>query len=177
MGELVVRRQFKETFDGRVTTALTVESIDEDGETSKLSSPQKVIDELLGTLAFDPLEFRGLGTVAQYRRLTELCGLDLDEMDRDQKLDYDRRTDLNRQAKERDAAAKQITVPADTPAEPVSVAELTAELSEAYEHNRKVSEQSVEANRLGNEVEALHQEGGGTGGRIQAAAWHAGQHN
>ena len=151
MGELIVGRRFKETFDGRVTTMLTVEAVDEDGVLSKLSSPQKVIDELLGTLAFDPLEFRGLDTVEQYRRLTELCGLDLDEMDRDQKLDYDRRTDLNRQAKERDAAAKQIKVPVDTPDEPVSVAGLTAELTEAYEHNRKVSEQSREAERLGSE--------------------------
>ena len=154
MGELIVGRRFKETFDGRVTTMLTVEAVDEDGVLSKLSSPQKVIDELLGTLAFDPLEFRGLGTVEQYRRLTELCGLDLDEMDRDQKLDYDRRTDLKRQAKERDAAAKQVKVPVDTPDEPVSVAGLTASLSEAYEHNRRVSERSIEAGRLGNQADA-----------------------
>ena len=158
MGELIVQRQFKETFDGRVTTALTVEAVDEDGVLSKLSSPQKVIDGLLGTLAFDPLEFRGLGTVEQYRRLTELCGLDLDEMDRDQKLDYDRRTDLNRQAKERDAAAKQIKVPADTPAEPLSVAGLTEELSDAHLHNQKVLQQSTKADLLGSEVER-HAEG------------------
>ncbi len=53
LGEIVVTRKFKKVGENEFTSTLSVET----AEGTNVSSPQKVLDELLGELSFNPLEF------------------------------------------------------------------------------------------------------------------------
>ena len=138
LGELIVHRGFSERPGGNVTTSLSVEAADADGPRRRLSSPQKVLDALLSSIAFDPLAFARMAPRDQYGSLTELCGIDLDTLERENQKAYAKRTEVNRKAKERGASARLIVVPSDTPADPVNVTALVQELEDAHENNREI---------------------------------------
>ena len=53
LGEVVVTRHFAKREDDSVVTRITVEN----AEGARFPSPQKMLDSLLGSLAFDPLAF------------------------------------------------------------------------------------------------------------------------
>lgn len=90
LGEFIVTRQWTEG-----GTSLKVES--EDGKT-KYPSPQKLLDDLLGSLTFDPLEFSRMDAPSQARTLQVLAGLGgLEAFDVRAKEAYDKRTEVNRQ--------------------------------------------------------------------------------
>jgi len=94
----------------------------------KASSPQKILDELCGRIAFDPLAFSRMDARKQADTLRELVGLDFAAIDAERKLAFDERTVCNRRAKEKEAAAAQIVVPDGTPEKEVSVAALVEKL-------------------------------------------------
>lgn len=119
--DLVVTRTFTHKGSG-----LTVEA--KDGR--KLTSPQKVLDALVGTLSFDPLGFTRMAKPEQLALLLELSGLDLAELDgrieelKGQRLDFGR-TLKNERA---------IPIPPhddSAPAAPIVVEELMTKLREA----------------------------------------------
>ena len=114
LGDKIVKRRIKP--DGKTT--LTVES--KDGA-AKYASPQKLLSELVGNLAFDPLEFAEQDTKTQATTLRKLCGIDTTELDARRKMAFDRRTDLNRDVKRLDAEAAAIRVP-DPPVAPAPIA-------------------------------------------------------
>lgn len=128
LGEVVVTRKFAGD-----NSTLTVEA--ESG--ARFPSPQRMLDDLIGTLSFDPLEFSRKNSKAQLEELRRLVPLsvDVDALDGLNKRDYDDRTDLNRQLKQLRAQADGITVPADLPAEAVDVSALVAEIDKAGETN------------------------------------------
>jgi len=132
LGDVVVTRRF--TAAGG--TSLTVEAADG----ARYGSPQKMLDELLGSLTFDPLEFSRMEPKRQLETLRGLVQIDvnIDQLDEDNKRDYDARTDINRRIKQLRAQAEAITVDPDAPAEPVDVSELTAEMQRAGEHNADI---------------------------------------
>lgn len=92
LGDLIVTR----TWTGDKTT-LTVKS--QDG--AKYSSPQTVLDALVGRLSFDPLEFTRLSDRDQVTALLDLVHLDvdLDDLARKRQAAYDQRTEIGRQGK------------------------------------------------------------------------------
>lgn len=61
------------------------------GEKGFLGSPQAVLDGLIGTLTFDPLEFSRLKSKEQSRFLQEIIGIDLVKLDAERKVIYDKR--------------------------------------------------------------------------------------
>lgn len=132
LGDVVVTRRF--TAAGG--TSLTVEAADG----ARYGSPQKMLDELLGSLTFDPLEFSRMEPKRQLETLRGLVQIDvnIDLLDEDNKRDYDARTDINRRIKQLRAQAEAIVVDPDAPAEPVDVSELTAEMQRAGEHNADI---------------------------------------
>lgn len=147
LGKLLVKRTFKrvqqkldDAEDGpteeRINTSLTVSTV----EGAKFPSPQAMLDKLLDSISFDPLAFARMDAKAQHAALKTLCGLDFTELEAQSAAAYDKRRDHNRTAKERRAAAAQITVPEDAPAEPVDVAALMAKLDEAEDANRQLAE-------------------------------------
>lgn len=62
--------------------------------------------------------------------------------------DYKERTRLNKEAKQHRAAAGALTVPEDTPAEPVDVDEIHRRIHQAFEHNSSMAIQEVERRQL-----------------------------
>ena len=119
--------------DERLITRIKVES----GDGARFPTPQKILDSLLGALSFDPLSFTRKTAREQYDALKTLVGLDFTEDESENKIDYDKRTDMNRTAKEKRAAAEAIEVAPDTPDEVVDVNALLGELDAAETKNRE----------------------------------------
>lgn len=103
MGEIIVERRFTEK-----GTSLIVEN----AEGSRFQSPQKMLDEMLGALSFDPLAFSRMKPVDQFNELRRIIKLDIDidELDRLNAGDYQKRTDINREAKSLRAQAEAISI-------------------------------------------------------------------
>lgn len=136
LGELVVTRKFSRKDEGGYTTAITVEN----AEGVRLSSPQTVVDALLGALSFDPLEFSRLKPAEQLTTLRGLVkGVDFAAVDKANKDDFQKRQDINRRVKELRAQSEGITVPDDLPAEPIDEAKIREILSKAGAHNEQIA--------------------------------------
>ena len=134
LGEIVVTRFFTERENGSTATKLTVAT----AEGANYPSPQALLDGLLGALAFDPLAFSQLPARNQYEQISSMVGLDFTNDDNLNRADFDARTELNRTAKSRRAVADMITVPADTPDEPVSVGAIVTRIRDAEAGNREL---------------------------------------
>ena len=65
LGEMIVTRTFKINKDGETTSSLRVEN--KDGV--KFSSPQAMLDKMLGDLTFDPLAFARMDAKKQFDTL------------------------------------------------------------------------------------------------------------
>ena len=125
LGEIKVVRTFRKREDETFTTSIAVESTDG----ARYPSPQRMLDGLLGALSFDPLQFTRMDGKAQLEALKRFVpGVDFEAIERANKADYDRRTDVNRQVKALRAQASAIVVPADAPAERIDDAALVAQV-------------------------------------------------
>ncbi|MFF2026594.1 hypothetical protein [Rhodococcus koreensis] len=125
LGTLVVTR----TWEGD-KTALKVES----QEGARFGSPQKMLDELIGRLSFDPLAFASLAPKAQQAELLQLVELPFDPatLASQRKAIFDDRTDVGRVVKQlQGQLAGFPEIGDDVPDEPVSVVALVAELDAA----------------------------------------------
>lgn len=129
LGDLVVTRTW--TASG---TALKVESADG----AKFSSPQKMLDDLVGRLSFDPLAFTQLPAKAQRDALLSLVDLPFDPADLDRRRArlFDERTDIGRTGVSLKGRLDGLP-PVDAPDEEVSSASVLAELREAQAATRE----------------------------------------
>lgn len=131
LGDLIVRREWKGERQNLAVTA-------RDG--AKYSSPQRMLDDLIGRLSFDPLAFSQLSEKDQRAQLLSLVELpfDLDHLEAERRAVYDERTAINRDAKERLAQLQGMERPRDgLPAEPVEPAEVSLqERIAAYDYAR-----------------------------------------
>lgn len=148
LGDITVSRTWK---GGK--TNLTVTSADG----AKYSSPQSVIDALVGRLSFDPLEFTRLSGREQVAALLDLVELDVDPaalaVER-QRL-YDLRTSTGQRVKALGA------VPPLTPNVPeteLSASELIGQIREAEDANRVVQESRHRVTALTQQIADLEQQ-------------------
>jgi DNA repair exonuclease SbcCD ATPase subunit len=98
--------------------------ITKQGEKGSVSSPQAVLDGLIGTLTFDPLEFSRLKSKEQSRYLQEIIGIDLAKLDAERKVIYDKRHSLGQQVEILKGKLAGRTRNPDVPAEEVDSSEL-----------------------------------------------------
>ena len=137
--DLVVTRKF--TAKG---STLIVES--KDGR--RYSSPQQMLDKLVGRLSFDPLAFVRMPAKEQADTLRELVGLDLSKLDAERSEAYSKRTSVNSEVRRLEGALAKMPRFDGGPREETSVGDLMAELERRMEVN--------EANRVRwRQVEAL----------------------
>ncbi len=87
LGDLIVHRYF--TPAGSYLQVTT-----KDG--AKYSSPQKMLDKLVGNISFDPLEFARMAPRLQAELLRKLVGLDLSAIDSERARAFEQRTGTNR---------------------------------------------------------------------------------
>lgn len=151
LGDIKVVRTFKKREDESFGTTLVVESV----EGARFPSPQRMLDSLLGALSFDPLAFTRMDGKAQLQAMRRFVpGVDFEAIEAANKADFDRRTDVNRQAKQLRAQAAGIVVPQDLPAERVDDAALVDELTRAGEQNAGLAERRARRGRASEDIAA-----------------------
>src|SRR3990167_3428115 len=119
-----------------VGSTLTVEKADG----ARYTSPQGILDALLGALTFDPLAFVSQEPREQFETLRRLVTLevDVDQLDALNRGDFDRRADLNREIKTLRAQADGIVVPPGVPQEPIDTAALMDRIADAAKVNADI---------------------------------------
>jgi hypothetical protein len=137
LGEIIVTRRFKKDAKGEVTTGVVVES----AKGARFTGPQKMLDELIGSLSMDPVAFDRLGATPEGKRqqLKELQvfvpGYNFDEQDGLNKADNERRAEVNKLVLQSKAAADLVCVPEETPDEEEDEAALVKSLEDAGKQN------------------------------------------
>lgn len=109
---------------------------------ARMASPQAVLDGFTGMLGFDPLSFMRQTPKQQYDTLRGLCKLDVDveELDRQYKDLFARRTDVNRDVKTCEARLANMVIPAGAPTERVDVAALVDKVEEINAANSAIAQ-------------------------------------
>jgi predicted ABC-type transport system involved in lysophospholipase L1 biosynthesis ATPase subunit len=135
LGEVLVTRRF--------TAAGNSELIVEAANGAQFRSPQRMLDELLGALTFDPLAFARMEAKEQLETLRRLVSLDVDvdALDAQNARDYAIRTDWNRRVQSFNdrvaTAAEGVDFSIDV--SPIDVSALVAQMASAVEHNQAVA--------------------------------------
>lgn len=129
----------------------------------KAPSPQSILDDLCGCVAFDPLSFTLLKPKQQAEAVRELLGLDFEEMDRKRAVLFDQRTIVNREAKSLGSQLEAAPKHEGVPEAEVSVSELAKELqrrqqinSDNYEERQKLARQQSEIDIQAKRCADLH---------------------
>lgn len=151
MGELVVERRFTES-----GSTISVET----AEGARFPSPQKMLDELLGSLSFDPLAFGRMDPRKQYdelRRISEI-DVDIDQLDALNKGDYAKRTDVNRDAKAKRAQADAVVVAEGLPEQPLDESKLLDEIQAAGESNTALEQRKANRASAAEQIKTLAQD-------------------
>jgi hypothetical protein len=152
LGEVVVTRSFKKDESGNsYVTEVKVETADG----VKVSSPQALLDSFVGSLSFDPLSFSRMDDRQRFETLKKFVpDVDFDAWTQQNKEDFERRTALNRKAKEAHALAEGLKVSANAPDAPIDEKAFTEKLVEASNHNLKVQEGQNKIVRLRDDAKA-----------------------
>jgi hypothetical protein len=137
-GEVEIKLIATRYYNAEGTTRLTLEA----ANGARLPRPQEALDRLIGAIAFDPAQFWRLSETADGRRrqLETLRSLvkidvDIDALDGLNARDYEKRTDLNRDAARLRAQAQGIPVRAGLPESRVDIEALIERLRAAGEGN------------------------------------------
>jgi len=150
LGDYVVSRTFTEK-----GSYLTVES--KDG--AKYPSPQAMLDQLVGTLSFDPLAFAKQDAKRQRQTLLDMLGISVDTLDAERKTLYDERTFVGRELKQLEGQLAGIPKPdPNAPKEEVKVSELADQLAQAKDAQRFNAQQRALLLQAQEQIARLQQE-------------------
>lgn len=145
LGEVVVTRTFTKREDGTAGTSITVENADG----ARFPSPQRLLDSLLGSLTFDPLAFARMKPKDQFDALKGFVpDVDFAAIERATKADFDKRTAVNRRAKELAAQAAAIQIPAAVPVDKIDEGALVDELAAVGKHNGDIEVRKANRERV-----------------------------
>lgn len=134
LGTIVVTRTFKDGEKGQ-TSSITVENV----EGARFPSPQVMLDGLWDSLTFDPLAFSRMTPDKQFQTLRKFVpGVDFEAIEEKNRIDYARRTDVNRRLKEAQALANSFIIPNDTPNAPINENELIEKVASVGKHNADI---------------------------------------
>lgn len=147
---LKVTRKFIAQDDGTFSTSLKVEN----GEGARYTKPQQMLDDLVGALSFDPLEFTRLPADKQLAALAAFVkDVDLAALKESNATDFKARTDINRRAKELRAQAEGVEIPMGAPKQRVDDAELLTRFQNAGEENAQIARRAERRRQMAEEAE------------------------
>jgi predicted ATP-dependent endonuclease of OLD family len=108
---------------------------------ARFQKPQQLLDTLFADLAFDPLTFTRMKPKEQAAELQRLSKLDIDPtaIDAANKVDYDIRTQVNRNIAQLKAQVDGISFVAELPAKPIDITALLNQVTEAGTHNTEIA--------------------------------------
>jgi AAA domain len=152
LGEVIVTRKFVE--GGSRNGVLTIEAKDTH---NLFRGPQEMLDELMGKVSFDPLEFLRMHPKKQFEVLKGLVELDIDleQLEADYEADYLLRRDVKKEITALETRRDAIHVPEGLPAQKRDETALVTELTEAAEFNEKIAEQQRERDRIAEERKTI----------------------
>lgn len=129
--ELTVQR----TIQPDKTVSLQIEA--KDGK--KFASPQAMLDEMMGALTFDPMQFVTMKPKEQVDALREVVklGSEIDELNAANTKDFDERRNVNREVERLRTEAAAIVVQDGLPKEKQDESEILAKLTDAGTINEK----------------------------------------
>ena len=110
----------------------------------KASSPQVLLDKIVGDISFDPMEFMEKKPADQRKLLMEICGISFDDIDEQIREIKTKRSLLNEQKKVQEVKAKEAEQYKDVPDEEVSLSGLLEQLKSASEHNTSIKDKKAE---------------------------------
>lgn len=116
-------------FSSKGTTSLVIEAADG----SRPTSPQALLDGLLGSLAFDPLAFSRMSVKTQAETLRELVGLDTAAVDGEIGAAFAKRTEVGRDVSRLEGSVQSAPHHDGVPAAEVSATAIADELTAAME--------------------------------------------
>lgn len=133
LNRFVVRKEWSQKSGStlRITT--------KDGKQG-FTSPQKLLDGLLGDLSFDPLAFVNQKPAEQVATLKDLVGLDFTEQDAKREKLYDRRRHIGQQVTQLKGQLEGMDFVEDVPKNEVSIGELLLERSAQEGVNKQHAE-------------------------------------
>lgn len=139
LGEFVVTRMWNEGSDPKGEMWIEAKN------GLRYATPQKMLDEAMGKISFDPLVFLRMEPKAQMQELRKLLDLDdaLDALRAAEKADYDTRREQTRALAALEAQRAAITYPEDLPKRPLDVDAMTAELAAVGDFNIAIERERV----------------------------------
>lgn len=148
--------QIDRTYHADGKSVLEVRSV----EGAKFSSPQAMLDKLVGGRFLDPLAFCKLD--GKNKRLTILDLADKDKripgLDEKRKAAFEARTGLNREAKDQNAAAEAYRANiGDDPGSPINVASEVAALAEFTKYENELERNTAAMNAAAEKEERAKQ--------------------
>lgn len=150
LGDYIVTKKFKVKDGGDVAIQLTVQN--KDG--ARYGSPVELLAGFIGNLTFDPLAFSRMKPREQVVALRALVpDYDFAEADKQNKDDFDARTEINRTIRDLQARIEGITVPPDTPDDRVSVDDLMVEMTRAMDRNTRIAADDRRRDTISNRIE------------------------
>jgi DNA repair exonuclease SbcCD ATPase subunit len=154
LGRLRIRRTFtRDDAEGEISSTLTLEQADG----SRPRSPQALLDDLMGELAFDPLDFLRKPAKDRFDTLKLLVPeIDFDGIAKQREAAFNRRTEVNRDAKRERAAAQVIVIDPDLPANAPDITALIAELRAAGQYNTELEGRASRRRAAGREIDELN---------------------
>lgn len=157
LGEVLVQRIFTDK-----GTSVKVST----SEGALYQKPQALLDQLLNSICFDPLEFSRMKSKDQYEHLKNILGVgdSVEQIEDLIKKTYDQRREVNSKIKSCEETYKNITdsLPEDLPDSPIDVSKKIEELNKIRDRERQFSEYQAQCGVLAthqatvaNEITAL----------------------
>lgn len=116
---------------------------------TKVTSPQAMLDGLVGRLSFDPLAYLTMPPGKQLEALQKLVGLDFRELDESRKKAYDERTEVNRKVNHATVLLEPLRIFTDI--EPVSIAALSEQVATLSQRRAEEQDAGRRLQRLAGE--------------------------
>jgi len=155
LGEVIVERTFKKTEEGNTISSITVTN----DEGTAIRQPQTMLDKLIGELSFDPLAFSRMSKKEQFEQLKRFVpDVDFDAIEKAHQEDYDKRTNINRQALEARTLEKNIFVSIPAGTEAIDETKLVDELEAAGKHNTDIETRKNNRERMAQDIENKRKE-------------------
>lgn len=150
LGDLVVTRKW----EGSKTS---LEVMSKDG--AKYSSPQTMLDQLIGQLSFDPFAYANFDEKKQKETLQKLVGIDFTELDNRRKNLYDDRRETNRERDKYKGLLDKLPLPKDgLPEEEIRASDVIEKIQEAQEQIRENNNKRQRLGELRNEASQVQKE-------------------
>jgi len=124
------------------------------GKGLKYTTPQKLLDDFIGYLSFDPRLFSQMKGREQRQVLIDLTGFDITEIEKRIAYLYDQRLEKGREVKLLSGNREEITLE-NLPEELISVEDINYRLQEAMVTNTKIDETVRKREQALNEIEML----------------------